>query len=224
MKRSAVFAKRPEPGRVKTRLSPALPADLACDLYRAMLADALAAASACRADECWLAWAEAPGEKADDAPPAGFRTRAQSGADLGERLTNAFGEWLQGEADRTIIIGADCPDLDSVMIDRAFEALEETDLVLGPTRDGGYYLIGLRRAVPSLFRDVAWSTPNVFEQTLERARRASLSVETLPPLDDLDTPEDLIRWIAREAIASTSSSGRTATALVHMGLLPGSHA
>src|SRR5262245_38938676 len=168
MKRLAVFAKTPEPGRVKTRLSPALPPDLACDLYRAMLRDTLEAATEAQADERYVYWAEDENEVS--APTDGFLVRVQQGPDLGARLEHAFAALLREADDRAVIMGADCPGFDATTLRSAFQALETQDLVLGPTRDGGYYLVGLRRQAPEIFRDIAWSTERVLEQTLERAR------------------------------------------------------
>jgi rSAM/selenodomain-associated transferase 1 len=219
MRRIALFARWPEAGRVKTRLSPALPATLACDLYRALLADALAAAADAGADERFVYWANPPGRGDDAGVPAGFSAREQHGADLGERLARAFDELLPDRADRAVILGADCPALDGAGLRAALEALERHDAVLGPTRDGGYYLVGLARRAPRLFRGIAWSTASVLEQTLERAREQHLGVRLLAPLEDLDTPEDLVRWLARAAGGGRGQS-RLDAALRAMGLLP----
>lgn len=218
MKRLALFAKRPGPGRVKSRLSPALPPDLACDLYRAMLRDALEAVAQAEADERVIYWAdETDGDLG--LPTGTFQSRVQSGPDLGARLEQAFGELLLKPEDRAIIIGADCPDVGAEALRTAFAALESHDLVLGPTRDGGYYLVCLRRQAPALFRDIPWSTERVWEQTLERARATGLTYAALTKLEDLDTPEDLVRWIGRAA-ASRTSGLHTQEALRGIGLLP----
>jgi rSAM/selenodomain-associated transferase 1 len=216
MNHIAVFARWPEPGRVKTRLSPALPPALACELHRAMLGDALAAAAAARAESRALVWADAPAERSAFPAPPGFEVRDQRGDDLGARLEHAFAGMLRGPDDRAVILGADCPDLDAARIGQAFEALAARDLVLGPASDGGYYLIGLRRPAPGLFRNVAWSTPAVLAQTLERAGDLGLLVAQLAPLDDLDTPADLVRWLARREAQGT----RTEAALRAFGLHP----
>src|SRR6266850_5865833 len=107
--RSAVFARWPEPGRVKTRLSPALPETLAADLYRAMLEDASNAVAGCGADDAYVYWAEPPGQGADPAPTRRLEARLQNGADLGARLESAFSELLRERGDRAVIVGADCP-------------------------------------------------------------------------------------------------------------------
>jgi hypothetical protein len=231
----AVFARPPVTGRVKTRLSPALPAGLACGLYRAMLADALAAAAATPAGRRAIYWAEPPSGSegvADPVVPAGFEVRAQRGADLGERLSAAFAELLGGSEDRAVILGGDCPELSSGDLAAAFAALERHDVALGPSADGGYWAIGLRRAAPALFRGIAWSTSQVLEQTQARAHAAGLRVARLETRHDLDTPADLIGLVARLAVArasraapgvtaSTSAGAHTRRALEALGMLPG---
>jgi uncharacterized protein len=217
MKRLAVFARAPEPGRVKTRLSPALPPDLACDLYRAMLRDTFEATTEAHADERYVYWAEQ--KSSVSAPTDGLQVRVQQGADLGARLDHAFGELLRALDDRVVIMGADCPGLDAAALRSAFEALESRDLVLGPTRDGGYYLVGLRRPAPQIFRGIAWSTEQVLDQTLERARDAKLTIAALDELEDLDTPEALVRWLG-QAAWEPGPGRHTEEALRAMGLLP----
>ena len=148
-------------------------------------------------------------------------SRDQDGEDLGARLERAFGELLNDGPARAVILGADCPMLDTAMMRRAFDALEGDDLVLGPSRDGGYYLIGLTRTAPALFRDVAWGTSAVLEQTLDRAQESGLAASLLSPLDDLDTPEDLVRWLAAAVETPELPCRRTVEMLREFGLLPG---
>ncbi len=215
-----MFAKWPAPGRVKTRLSPALPPALACDLYRALLHDTLSAAAGADAGERFVYWAGAPADRDAVALPAGFAAREQRGADLGSRLGSAFDELLAGPGDRAAIVGADCPALGAPELRAAFAALAAHDLVLGPTRDGGYYLVGLARRAPAIFEGIEWSTARVLGQTLERARASALRVHLLPQLDDLDTPEDLVRWLAESVTRAAPAPSRTRRLLRSLGLLP----
>lgn len=215
IRRTAVFARPPVPGRVKTRLAAALTPRLACDLYAACLDDALAAARGAAADERWVYWAEPP-ERAD--PPAGFRARLQRGANLGDRLASAFDELIQMPGDRVLILGADCPELDAARLEQAFQELERTDLVLGPTRDGGYYLVGLARPERRLFEGVTWGGERVLEQTRERAVAAGLEAALLEPLEDIDTPADVVRFIERACGAARGLHAQRA--LEAMALLP----
>jgi rSAM/selenodomain-associated transferase 1 len=220
MDRVALFARRPVPGRVKTRLSPALPAALACDLHAAMLADALAAIRSSVAQERYLYWAEPDAGTAEASPPDGFGVRIQAGTELGERLERAFSDLL-GDSGRAVIVGADCPELDAGALNAALADLASADLVLGPTSDGGYYLVGLARRAPELFRDIDWSTDRVFAQTLERSRALGLVTRILPPRDDVDTPADLARWIGRLAARAAPPDSRAFRSLVRMGLAHG---
>lgn len=216
-KRIAVFARRPEPGRVKTRLSPALPPEYACQLYAAMLDDTLETVRNTRADSRTIFWADVPEENRS---PAGFYWHAQRGAELGARLADAF-DTVLADGSHAVAIGSDCPGLSSAILERALEALDRADLVLGPATDGGYWLIGLTRPAPQLFMDVEWSTETVFTDTLSRAAEAGLSVETLPFLDDLDTPADLARLVAALACGDSDGAGpRLRAALSAMNLLP----
>jgi rSAM/selenodomain-associated transferase 1 len=216
MDRIAVFARRPLEGRVKTRLSPALPPYLAVSLYQGMLRDALNAAETCGADERWLFWAEPTGPSF---APRGWKEAIQSDGDLGERLESAFDSLLTPRS-RALIIGADCPQLDGAKLWKAFRALDRVDVVLGPATDGGYTLIGLREPAPGLFRGVEWSTGTVLAQTIACARDLRLRIETLAALDDLDTPDDLARLVATLAFAPASIAPNTWRALLSMGLLP----
>jgi rSAM/selenodomain-associated transferase 1 len=215
MRRAALFARVPEPGQVKTRLSPALPAAQAAALYRAMLDDAVAALRDAAADERFVYWAEA----GDAALAPGLGLRTQSAGDLGARLASAFAELLRDPPAAAVICGADCPTLTAGRIDRALHELASADLVLAPSNDGGYGMIGLRRSDPALFAGVAWSTDRAADQTLANAARLGFEVTMLEPLDDVDTPEDLCRLVAWAALRHDD---RTATraALRDLGLLP----
>lgn len=93
-----------------------------------------------------------------------------------------------------IFFGSDTPDLDSRHIDAAIEALHDHDVTIGPAEDGGYYLIGLRRPLPYLFRNISWSTETVLDETLDRIDQNNLSVKLLETLSDCDRPDDLLRW------------------------------
>jgi rSAM/selenodomain-associated transferase 1 len=220
VKRLGLFARVPVTGRVKTRLAPALPPDLACELYRGLLADAIEVVIAARVGARTLFVAGEPetGEVTIAAPP-GLEIEPQIGDGLGSRLEHAFGRLLTDASDRAVIIGADCPEIEPAIIDRAFTALGRADVVLAPARDGGYALIGLARRAPQLFHGIDWSTDRVLGQTLARAGAAGLRVEQLETLDDLDTPEDLVRVLSM-LIMERARAPQTRRALEAMHLLP----
>ena len=117
--------------------------------------------------------------------------RTQGSGDLGERLHMGFGQGFAVGMSRIAAMGTDCPNLTPERLLEAFAALGDRDLVLGPARDGGYYLIGLSRPVPELFWGIDWGTSRVFAQTMAIANRLGLSYHHLPMLPDIDRPEDL---------------------------------
>jgi rSAM/selenodomain-associated transferase 2/rSAM/selenodomain-associated transferase 1 len=121
----------------------------------------------------------------------------QGSGDLGERMARAFRETFHAGMDRVVLMGTDIPEITGPILRAAFEKLGSADVVLGPARDGGYYLLGLRQAVPQLFVDVPWGTDKVLERTRSIAHDLGLSVMLLDTLADIDRPEDLNRW--REA-------------------------
>jgi rSAM/selenodomain-associated transferase 1 len=120
-----------------------------------------------------------------------YTCRPQRGDNLGERMAAALAETLDGQAGKSIIIGSDIPDLDNLTINGAFSALDLSEVVLGPGRDGGYYLIGLNRPTPELFQNISWGGERVYQETLEAVRRLELSCTELDLMDDLDTFKDI---------------------------------
>lgn len=183
-----IFLKPPRAGYVKTRLARTVGDDEALRIYRFLLDKTRAAVSGvAAARQLWFA--EPPGDY-DEWPAELFSQYLQSGADLGARMANAFEQAFAGGAESAVIVGSDCPLLETRHIEEAFAALAVSDLSLGPTPDGGYYLLGMRRFLPDLFRDIAWSTPAVLPATLDIAGRLGLSTHLLPELTDIDTEED----------------------------------
>ena len=218
MRHLALFARSPAPGRVKTRLSPALPAALALRLHVAMVEDAAAVLSLARADQRTLYWDD-PEAGTLPAVPESIRTLPQRGDGLGERLSAAFDEMLEGGA-HAVVFGTDCPALGPAELLQVFAALEECDLALHPASDGGYVAIGLRRPAAAIFQDIAWGSGQVREQTLARAAAAGLTTRVLAPaLDDLDTPADLLGHLERQALPGAARAPALDRALRAMGLM-----
>lgn len=120
----------------------------------------------------------------------GFDKKLQEGEDLGARMKNAFKEAFDEGFEQVVIIGSDCPEISTELLETAFEKLNHTDVVTGPANDGGYYLLGMK-AFHNLFDGIAWSTGEVHEATLEKVRAGQLTFGELPVLTDLDTIEDL---------------------------------
>lgn len=204
--RIIILAKAPVPGRVKTRLVPALGAAGAAALARLMLAGTIAEALAAGIGPVEVCGDPGPGDPAwDDLldAPALLRS-AQGDGDLGARLARAAGRALAGGLP-LILIGSDCPALDRQRLKELAELLLEHDAVIHPAVDGGYVALGLRRFDASLFEGIAWSTSKVARQTVARIERLGWSCAVAgPPLRDVDTPEDL------EALGLAPSTGAIA--------------
>lgn len=120
----------------------------------------------------------------------------QGEGDLGQRLDDAFGDAFRSGAARVVIIGSDCPYLNADDIRTAWDKLHECDLVIGPARDGGYWLIGLRAPHPKLFENISWSSEKVLAETIARARSLGLTTHPLRTLSDVDTAEDWKEFIS----------------------------
>ncbi|MCB1775337.1 MAG: TIGR04282 family arsenosugar biosynthesis glycosyltransferase [Gammaproteobacteria bacterium] len=187
-----VFAREPHEGRVKTRLIPVIGAVAATAVYRRLLARTLQAAKQADADrvEIWLDREPESPTFAIALTERGFSLHVQPPLDLGRRMSSAIGDGL-GRADRVVLIGSDCPSLTPGYLDRAFTALERHDVVIGPTHDGGYILVGMCHAEPTLFDGIRWSTPQVLAQTRDRLRRLALDWAELPTQRDIDQATDL---------------------------------
>jgi hypothetical protein len=196
-----VVAKRPMPGLTKTRLCPPLSGEQAAALYEAFLGDTLDLIRAARQRIalrpiiCYLPDGEADYFRAL-APD--FELQLQQGQDLSKRLAHATTHALTVlGCQQAAIMNSDSPTLPVGHLVEAFTALEQADVTLGPTDDGGYYLIGLKRPAPALFLTVQMSTPTVYADTLDRAASESLTVHALPACHDVDYIEDL-RTLAEE--------------------------
>jgi len=190
-----IMAKAPEVGQVKTRLCPPLSQGDAAELYRCFLLDKIAQAREVVGAEPVLAYAPAHAAAAFETLAPGFTLVPQRGADLTARLVAVCAELFRNGCDAAILIDSDSPTLPTERLDRAVAVMKEggCDLVLGPSEDGGYFLIGLRRPHPELFEGMRWSTPTVLEETLRRARALGLSAVTLSAWYDVDTAADLVR-------------------------------
>ena len=187
-----VFAKNPVPGTVKTRLQRRYSPDQAAAIYRAFILDVIESAGAAPADQRVLAYAPSDAVEAM-ATLVGdnWRLRPQADADLGARMSQAAADSFSEGADRVVILGTDAPSLPDARLTRAFDLLRTTDVVLGPSTDGGYYLVGLSQPFPEIFDGIDWSTEHVFRQTVDRIRSAGLRLGLLPPWYDVDTPDEL---------------------------------
>lgn len=191
--RLAVFARAPRLGKVKTRLCPPLSPEQALALHRALVEDTLERlrGSGLADTERFVYFSEPLGDSDDLAIPADWRTRLQRGADLGERLTHCFQDAFAEGVERLVVVGADSPTLPLDFVNQAFAALAEAVVVLGPARDGGYYLVGASRFVPEMFRGIDWGGALVLAQTVEALAHFGLGAKLLPAWYDIDTMADV---------------------------------
>jgi rSAM/selenodomain-associated transferase 2/rSAM/selenodomain-associated transferase 1 len=197
VRRLVILTRYPFPGRVKTRLIPALGEEGAASLHDAMTAHT-------------LRWADSLSSKNADILEVRFEggTQAQmqqwlgkerqyieqGDGDLGERMDRAFKENFQNKYRHIVLVGTDCPQMTAFHVEEAFYSLKTHDIVIGPSEDGGYYMIGLNQIVPELFLSMDWGTSEVFKKTMERAKQRNLRVRVLGMLSDVDTPDDLPVW------------------------------
>jgi rSAM/selenodomain-associated transferase 2/rSAM/selenodomain-associated transferase 1 len=196
-RRLLIFTRYPVPGRVKTRLIPALGDDGAASLHDAMTVFTLCWADSLSSQNPDILEIRFEGGTLSQMHQwlGGERQYVEQGkGDLGQRMERAFQENFQKQYRHIVLVGTDCPQMTAFHVEEALYSLKTHDLVIGPSEDGGYYLIGLSRMVPELFAAMEWGTAMVFENTMKRARERKLSIRVLERLSDVDTPEDLSVW------------------------------
>ncbi len=202
-----VFAKEPAPGAVKTRLAAAIGHPRAASVYRELTALTVAHASAARdarivgTVELWCRPDSASAYFGGLAAAHGAQLHAQLEGDLGVRMTDALAHALT-HSPAALLIGTDCPVLDSDYLRHASIALQGHDAVIGPAEDGGYVLVGATRPLP--FANVRWSTSHALEDTIDGFTRAGLRLATLPVAWDVDDVAGLARWEALRLAAPVS--------------------
>ncbi len=195
--RLIIFTRYPEAGNVKTRLIPALGEKGAERLHREMVEHTIAqtryfenetevhfTGGSPKLMKRWL------GDR--------LLYQKQTGSSLGERLENALKTAFAAGEKKVIVIGTDCPDLTSDHINKTFNLLSSSNLVLGPTFDGGYYLIGLKKLYRELFQEISWGSNKVYCQTVQAAGILKLKTVHLEKLADVDRPADLPAWLNRK--------------------------
>lgn len=202
-----VLAREPEEGKVKSRINEDLSARDTLDLYQAFVLDTLQLALSAEVGHIFVAClangpkvhlqellknltVELKGKKRESLKEK-LVLIDQRGRQLGERLERTFRQVFNEGYKEVVIIGIDSPSLPRRMLDRAFKILHKNDVVLGPTLDGGYYLIGLKHLFPQLFENISWGTGAVYRQTVEQIKKLGLAWEELELWYDVDTTDDL---------------------------------
>ena len=184
-----IFVRKPELGKVKTRLAATMGEEKALAVYIELLEHTHQVAAAVNADKFVFCFDEI--EENDLWSDGNFIKRLQSPGDLGEKMHNAFAGLFDEGYNDVAIIGSDCYELTTAIIEDAFEMIQQNDLAIGPANDGGYYLLGMKKLCMELFSDIEWSTEKVLAQTLAACTSAGLSYSLLPQLTDIDTEADL---------------------------------
>ncbi len=219
-----LFVKDPRPGAVKTRLTPPLTPQQAANLYKAFVVDTAATVGESAADLKVVAYT--PDAARDSISglvenPDDFQFWPQEEGDLGERMNAALRRSFELGCDRAVIVGSDSPSLPGSLIDDGLELLKKTNVVIGPSTDGGYYLLGQRAGEEQLFDGIQWSTGRVLEQSLQGLGSSSLSL--LDPWYDVDTAEEAaflkIHLFALKR-AGTPVAPRTRAVLEELNLPP----
>jgi uncharacterized protein len=212
-----IMAKAPKPGAVKTRLTPRLSLQAVTAFYRCLLADTLALARSLVGVEIAIMCPDSDVNELASLTGQGVRVVAQKGEGLAAGLTSVFAHFVEGPQRRIIAFNSDSPHLPRSVIEEAFEILRAHDLVVGPTDDGGYYLVGAKASHPTLFSGGGMGTSSALERLLSRARVLELSVGFEDPFYDIDVADDLIR-LAAELQCAPARAPRTAVWLKQWGM------
>ncbi len=192
-----VFAKYPEPGKVKTRLSRTLSPEFAAEFYKLMAEHTFDVCRSLPVNEydLHLFYTGNAEELVRNWVTGRFHFHLQNGENLGEKMKGAFRGLFNAGYKKVIIIGTDCPEIDANLAVKSFEKLEKNNIVVGPSNDGGYYLLGMDKFYPFLFDEIEWSKEQVLSDTIKMAGKENLSRFMLPELIDIDTEEDLKEWL-----------------------------
>ncbi|MFH4964846.1 TIGR04282 family arsenosugar biosynthesis glycosyltransferase [Gaetbulibacter sp. M235] len=182
-----IFTRNPELGKCKTRLAKTIGEKSALDIYKYLLQHTAKVSKKTEADK-YVFYSENI-IKQDFWKSEVFRKKLQYGYDLGARMENAFSELFQLGYEKVIIIGSDLLDLTSSHIEKAFSSLSKNDVVIGPAKDGGYYLLGIKKLHPTIFKNKAWGTSTVLKDTLNDIQNCTFDL--LEELNDVDTFEDI---------------------------------
>jgi uncharacterized protein len=211
-----IVGKPPEPGLTKTRLVPTLSAEDAAALYRGFLLDSVGLGLDLGWEQVTVVHPMGGGQALATLLPTAVRLLEQHGKGLSDALPHAFATHLAEGFERVVLIGSDNPTLPRALIEQACAALDAHDLSIGPSVDGGYYLIGLREPHLGVFEAIEWSTSRVYGQTLAQAERLGLRVHSVPEWYDVDEPTDLERLQRELATSSARVAPNTRAALARL--------
>lgn len=211
-----IMAKAPRLGRVKTRLNPSLPQPAVADFYRCLLGDTLQLARSLPSVQIAVMCPTSDVDEMASLAGDGVRVVAQTGEGLASALESVFQEFTSADLRRVVAFNSDSPHLPAPVLQSAFEHLIASDLVVGPTFDGGYYLVGAKAAHPGLFAGDGMGTGSALDLLLGRARAMQLSVGFTDPFYDIDVADDLVR-LAAELKLAPARAPRTAAWMEQWG-------
>lgn len=194
-----IFTRYPEPGKVKTRLIPELGSLKAAELQKKMTGIIAEEALKVQKKHSVIVTVFFTGgtrKKMANWLGNSFQYHLQSKGDIGNRMSDAFFHIFNNTAEFVILVGSDIPELTSAILEQGFISLEKHDAVIGPSRDGGYYLIGMKskdapQLIQVLFSEIPWSTSDVLKVSIQRLADAGYNYSLLPTLSDIDQPEDI---------------------------------
>lgn len=203
-----LFAKYPQKGMVKTRLAKDIGEHAAVSIYKNFITDVLAMIRQVNADLRIYYYPPGYEKKFKQWLGSTYTFYPQRGCDLGEKMKNAFASCFNAGYKKTLIIGSDTPDISPALVNRAFTLLNTHDTVIGPSHDGGYYLLGLKNTFffPEIFRGIPWSTSQVFKKTISILKKKKTDPCILPAHRDVDTAEDLAYLLKKGFIKSSIRS------------------
>ncbi len=204
-----IMAKAPKPGMVKTRLTESLPSPAVTALYRCLLEDTLALATSLTSVEVAVMCPESDQDEFAHLVRNTVQVVAQKGEGLAAGLTSVFRHFTAAGRQHVIAFNSDSPHLAPSVLDSAFEILATHDVVVGPTHDGGYYLVGAKAAYPALFESDRMGTKSALDRLLTRTKALELSTGFTEPFYDIDIANDLIQ-LARELRLAPTKAPRTA--------------
>ena len=189
-----IFYRNPELGKVKTRLAASIGDEKALAIYLNLSAHTRDVTENLTMDKA-LYYSDFA-DREDNWSLTHFKKEIQTGRDLGERMRNAFAAGFEQGYQKIVIIGTDCFELTPEIIKQSFERLDHHDTVIGPALDGGYYLLGMKKLIPEVFRNKTWSTESVCTETMKDFERLNLGYSLSPPLRDVDEVKDLPEELA----------------------------
>ena len=184
-----LFVRNPVLGEVKTRLAATVGKETALKIYEKLLWHTRTITKDLRCDK-YVFYAGESNEQ-DIWKNDVYRKKIQQGTDLGERMNHAFNSLFALGYEQVMIIGSDCYELAQADLEEAFDLLGRTEILIGPAKDGGYYLLGMHAPTPELFLGITWSIPDVFSETIIRMKRLGRRYLLLPIRNDIDEEEDL---------------------------------